>query len=108
MDWRCARQRLLLGIEFVTPNMKTMIPSDLAFTDTVVATAQEHGLLVYPSASGNGKDGAAIIIAPPLTIERAQIDELAELLERTFSYMEQHLPNEMKGNDRHDNDKSQK
>lgn len=93
---------LLLGIEFVTPNTKAMIPSDLAFTDTVVATAQEHGLLVYPSASGNGKDGAAIIIAPPLTIERAQIDELAELLERTFSRIEQHLPNEMKRNDRHD------
>ncbi|WP_027409193.1 aspartate aminotransferase family protein [Anoxybacteroides tepidamans] len=94
---------LLLGIEFTLPNTNAMVPSHLSFTDIVVTKAQEHGLLVYPSASGNGKDGAAIIIAPPLTIERGQIDELVQVLEQTFFDIEQHLPNEMKGNDGNDN-----
>lgn len=93
---------LLLGIEFVTADTKEMVPSDLSFTDLVVTTAQQHGLLVYPSAAGNGKDGAAIIIAPPLTIERAQIDELTQLLEQTFGHIDRRLPAGMKRNDRDD------
>jgi adenosylmethionine-8-amino-7-oxononanoate aminotransferase len=91
---------LMLGIEFTVPNTKTMTPNKWTFTDIVVTKAQEKGLLVYPSAAGNGKDGAAIIIAPPLTIERAQLDELVSLLEEAFHHIEKHSP--MKGNGRND------
>jgi adenosylmethionine-8-amino-7-oxononanoate aminotransferase len=95
---------MLIGLEFVHPETKEMLPSALAFTETVVTKAQENGLLVYPSASGNGKDGAAIIIAPPLTIKREQITELVQLLENTFMQIETELPTWMKGNDRDGDD----
>lgn len=89
---------LLLGIEFVVAG-KEMVPSDLAFTDLVVTVAQQKGLLVYPAAAGNGKDGAAIIIAPPLTIEQSQVDELIDLLEQTFREVQRRCPVILKRND---------
>ncbi|GGJ65919.1 adenosylmethionine-8-amino-7-oxononanoate aminotransferase [Anoxybacillus voinovskiensis] len=89
---------LLLGIEFVVSG-KEMVPSDLAFTDLVVTVAQQKGLLVYPAAAGNGKDGAAIIIAPPLTIEQSQVDELIDLLEQTFREVQRRCPGILKRND---------
>lgn len=82
---------LLLGIEFVVAG-KEMVPSALSLTDLVVTVAQQNGLLIYPAAAGNGKDGAAIIIAPPLTIEQSQMDELISLLEQTFREVERRCP----------------
>ncbi|WP_199426727.1 aspartate aminotransferase family protein [Thermaerobacillus caldiproteolyticus] len=94
---------LLIGMEFVHPKTKEMIPSSLAFTDMVVTIAQKNGLLVYPSASGNGKDGAAIIIAPPLTMNQEEAAEFVDLLTRSFVEIDHDLPTWMKGKDHHDN-----
>ncbi|MBA2870420.1 adenosylmethionine-8-amino-7-oxononanoate aminotransferase [Anoxybacillus calidus] len=83
---------LLIGIEFAVPNAKGMLPSPLSFTELVVTKAQHLGLLVYPAAAGNGRDGAAIIIAPPLTITKEEVDELITLLKQTFLQLERELP----------------
>jgi len=79
---------LLIGVEFVKPHSSGMLPASLNFTDHVVLEAQNNGLLVYPSQSGDGIDGAAILVAPPLSISKEEIDELIELLKTTFEKLE--------------------
>jgi adenosylmethionine-8-amino-7-oxononanoate aminotransferase len=83
---------LLIGIEFVHPKTKAMLSNELSFTELVVSKAQEQGLLVYPTAAGNGKDGAGVLIAPPLTIKKEEIDELCSLLVATFLQLEHEMP----------------
>jgi adenosylmethionine-8-amino-7-oxononanoate aminotransferase len=51
----------------------------------MIKLAANNGLLLYPSAAGlDGIHGDAIILAPPLTISKEEIDELLELLRKTF------------------------
>ncbi|MGE8077783.1 aspartate aminotransferase family protein [Peribacillus loiseleuriae] len=87
---------LLLGIEFVQ-NKKTKKPFPLvaSITNTVIKLAMEHGLLLYPAAAGEeGVTGAAIIVAPPLTITEKEMDELVSRLEAVFEeWSEKYLLN---------------
>ena len=82
---------LLIGIEFVQPHSKEAYPAPILFTETVVLEAQKHGLLVYPSAAADGIEGAAIIIAPPLTISSNEMDELVVMLRKTFEELEKRI-----------------
>jgi adenosylmethionine-8-amino-7-oxononanoate aminotransferase len=77
---------LLVGIEFVS-NLKSKLPfkKELNVTQYVVQTAQNNGLIVYPAAAGNEREGDAILIAPPLPIQTDEMDELINLLEKTVS-----------------------
>lgn len=77
---------LLIGIEFV----KSQITKDPflrkeAFTQKMVKTAMENGLILYPAGSGvDGVHGDAIIISPPLTITMDEIKLMLNRLETTF------------------------
>jgi adenosylmethionine-8-amino-7-oxononanoate aminotransferase len=77
---------LLLGIEFVQDVVsKTPFPRNTLVTQKMVETAKEKGLLVYPAGAGlDGINGDSIIISPPLTITKKEIDELVDLLKITF------------------------
>jgi len=69
---------LLIGVELVA-NKKTKQPfsRSLNATDLFIRKAKEAGLLVYPSNTGSdGIEGDAVIIAPPLTIKKEEMDEL--------------------------------
>jgi adenosylmethionine-8-amino-7-oxononanoate aminotransferase len=47
--------------------------------------AKEKGLLLYPAGAGiDGVNGDSIIISPPLTISKPEIEELITLLNDTF------------------------
>ncbi|GGE59805.1 aspartate aminotransferase family protein [Priestia taiwanensis] len=73
---------MLLGIEFSPTILNTNI-IDVAF---------EHGLLLYPAVGGiYGKDENCCLVAPPLTITRGEIDELARRLERSFASYERRM-----------------
>ncbi|OEH93611.1 aspartate aminotransferase family protein [Bacillus solimangrovi] len=75
---------LMVGVEFVA-NAFTKIPFDKALNvrDMIVQRAQHYGLLIYPSGAGiDGNAGDAVIIAPPLTIKKEEIDQLVEIFER--------------------------
>ena len=88
---------LMLGVEFVenVPN-KTPFSRELLVTQTIVAMAQSHGLLLYPAGAGiDGIHGDAVIISPPLTITNREIDQLISLLTVTL--------NEFKANFLHGN-----
>jgi adenosylmethionine-8-amino-7-oxononanoate aminotransferase len=77
---------LLIGVEFVQSlNSKEPFSREKQATQTMIKLAANNGLLLYPSAAGlDGIHGDAIIIAPPLTISKEEIDELLELLRKTF------------------------
>ncbi|WP_419886851.1 aspartate aminotransferase family protein [Neobacillus niacini] len=77
---------LLIGIEFVedTAN-KTPFSRNAGVTPTMIALAKEKGLLVYPAGAGiDGVNGDSIIVSPPLTITKSEIEVLVQLLEETF------------------------
>lgn len=77
---------LLLGIEFVKnrESMTAFSRSEM-ITNRIVLLAREKGLLIYPAGAGiDGIHGDSIIIAPPLTITKREIDELVFLLKETF------------------------
>jgi adenosylmethionine-8-amino-7-oxononanoate aminotransferase len=76
----------LLGIEFVRDEAnKTPFPRSALVTQTMIALAKEKGLLVYPAGAGiDGVNGDSIIVSPPLTITKSEIEELVFLLAETF------------------------
>lgn len=83
---------LMIGIEFVTDNKKTPFPQAFGLTDKIVLTAREKGLLVYPSQAGmEGGDGDGIIIAPPLTITKDEIDKLIERFAQTIEAVQMEI-----------------
>ncbi|WHX38990.1 aspartate aminotransferase family protein [Mesobacillus sp. AQ2] len=77
---------LLLGMEFVKlPAAKIPFDQSVKLTELVVRTGRDHGILLYPAAAGlDGLSGDAVIIAPPLTITKREIDELIALLKTTL------------------------
>jgi len=77
---------LLLGLEFVRlPGAKLPFERSMKLTEIVVKAGRDHGILLYPAGAGlDGLSGDAIIISPPLTITRREIDELIALLKTTF------------------------
>ncbi|MFP5115037.1 aspartate aminotransferase family protein [Bacillaceae bacterium C204] len=77
---------LLLGIEFVqVMATKTPFPRSSRVTQRMVEFAKEKGMLIYPAGAGiDGINGDSIIISPPLTITKKEMDELVHLLKETF------------------------
>jgi adenosylmethionine-8-amino-7-oxononanoate aminotransferase len=60
---------LLLGLELSIP------------CSHLIQAAAKYGLLLYPAVAGrNGKEEIAVLVAPPLTVTHAEIDELLQLL----------------------------
>ncbi len=82
---------LLLGIELVKDRTsKQPFPRDLQVTKTLIDIAQVNGLLIYPAGSGlDGISGDAIIISPPFTITKREIEELIRILTTTFTTFKQ-------------------
>jgi adenosylmethionine-8-amino-7-oxononanoate aminotransferase len=83
---------LLVGMEFVS-DLKSKLPfkKEWNVSQCVIQTAQNNGLIVYPATAGNEREGDAILIAPPLTIQTNEIDELVDLLEKTISDVQREL-----------------
>lgn len=77
---------LMTGVEFVADKeSKQPFPAAAGLTDKIVNTALDLGLMLYgASACADGTAGDAVIIAPPLTVSEAQIDEIMELFSQTL------------------------
>jgi adenosylmethionine-8-amino-7-oxononanoate aminotransferase len=78
------------GIEFVK-NKETKEPFDpkLRYNDRIVDRCFENGLLVYPgSGAVDGVRGDHIQVAPPLVVDKGQIDEIVALLDRSIGEVE--------------------
>ncbi|WP_421379004.1 aspartate aminotransferase family protein [Bacillus salacetis] len=74
---------LMIGLEFSgSVNGKTI---DSSFTALMTEGAKKEGLLLYPAASGlDGRSGSAILIAPPFTITKPELDELLIRFKKTL------------------------
>ncbi|CAH0347354.1 aspartate aminotransferase family protein [Bacillus sp. CECT 9360] len=85
---------LLLGVEFAQDKeTKEPFPVKLDITNKFVSLAAKNGLLVYPASAGpDGVTGAAIIIAPPLTITKREIEELIRRFKKTLNQFAEMLP----------------
>ncbi|WP_226681640.1 aspartate aminotransferase family protein [Sutcliffiella horikoshii] len=84
---------LLLGIEIVA-DLATKYPysHEKAVTTRFVELAQKNGLLIYPASAGiEGVGGDAVIIAPPLSINQQEMDELITILELTLNELQAEL-----------------
>ncbi len=81
---------LLWGLELVAdPVTRAPFPINARITARLVAAAQEEGLLIYPALTGAGEGpGDAVIIAPPLTIDEAELDLLGDLLDHSLTALE--------------------
>lgn len=84
---------MMIGIEFVS-NYFSKYPfnKEVGVTSKIIKTALEKGLLVYPSSAGiEGVAGDAVIISPPLTINKHEMDKLIHLLSETISEVQNEL-----------------
>lgn len=81
---------LLLGLELVTDQeTKGKFPTDVSPADVVRQHGLEHGLLLYTRRTSGGANGDWLMISPPLTITKAEIDTLIERLSLTLAAFEQ-------------------
>jgi adenosylmethionine-8-amino-7-oxononanoate aminotransferase len=78
---------LMTAIEFVKDQeTKEPFPRTAKFTERVRDLAFENGLVLY-SGTGfvDGVNGDMVMVGPPLIIEEYQIDEIIDILKKTFS-----------------------
>jgi adenosylmethionine-8-amino-7-oxononanoate aminotransferase len=84
---------LLTGIEFVKDQM-TRQPFDLSnkVTDRLISICFEKGLLVYPAAGGvTGYSGDSILVSPPLTVTKEQINDIIDILDHSIGELTSQL-----------------
>ena len=81
---------LFWGLEFVRQRQsREPFPPETGFTAALVAECFRRGLIVYSAAGGvDDSRGDAILVAPPLVIDRHQVDELVGLLEESLTALE--------------------
>lgn len=90
---------LLCGLEFVQ-DTKTKAPfqASIGVTAKVIKKAFSLGLIVYSAAGAlEGLGGDAIIVAPPMTITKEEIDELIQLLGQAIRETELELAEASEG-----------
>jgi len=80
---------LLQGVELVQDKTtKEPFPADFNAFDILTRLAKQRGLLVYPRRSLNGLRGDHVLITPPLTVSRSDIDEIIQLFDDSLSAFE--------------------
>ena len=82
---------LLLGLELVADATLTPFPPAQDVTGRLVRHAFERGLLIYPASGALEGAGDAVMIAPPLTIEAAEVDALVGMLDGALNALEREL-----------------
>lgn len=85
---------LMLGIEFVE-DRETKQPLEAGgpdFREQLLRTALENRVTVYPGGgSVDGEAGDHVLITPPLTVTKADVDEMVERLHNTFDDIADYL-----------------
>jgi adenosylmethionine-8-amino-7-oxononanoate aminotransferase len=76
---------LCLAVELVA-DKATKAPFPVAFapTDYIRIAGLQHGLIIYARRTAKGRNGDWIIVAPPMNITRAEVDECLAALRATF------------------------
>lgn len=84
---------MLAAVELVAHReSKRPFDRSLRVAETLVAKAQQRGLVLWPNVGhADGTNGDLVVIAPPFTITEAQIDELVELLRESLADVAAHV-----------------
>lgn len=76
---------LLAGVEFVRDrDSRAPFPFNWYVAQEATEIAQEKGLLIYPRRSRYGLAGDHVLLAPPLIVNRADVDEIVDIFEATL------------------------
>ncbi|MEI3605268.1 aspartate aminotransferase family protein [Pseudogracilibacillus sp. SE30717A] len=88
---------LFIGVEFVKNKAtKETFPRKFDLVNQIVQANFEEELLVYPANAGeDGLNGDAVILAPPLTISKAEIDDLVARFTRSLERVERSIVREL-------------
>lgn len=83
---------LMTAIEFVKDQKtKEPFPRSERFTEQVIDLAFKNGLVLYPGTGFvDGVNGDMVMLGPPFVIEEMQIDEIMEILKKTFAKLSPH------------------
>ncbi|MHC1761639.1 MAG: aspartate aminotransferase family protein [Negativicutes bacterium] len=78
---------LLLGVEIVKDKAtKEPFPVSMGMAEKLTVTLVKHGVIVYPGAgNADGENGDQFLLAPPLIISKAQVDELISAMVAGFA-----------------------
>lgn len=83
---------LLQGVELVHDKItKEPFPVQLNAFDRLTRLAKQRGLLIYPRRSLNGLRGDHVLITPPLTVMRRDIDRIIELFDDSLTAFEENI-----------------
>ncbi|MDX1584063.1 MAG: aminotransferase class III-fold pyridoxal phosphate-dependent enzyme [Thermoanaerobaculia bacterium] len=83
---------LFAAIEFIRDRgTRRVFPPNWFVALEMTGFAKDHGLLLYPRRSLFGHSGDHVLIAPPLIIDEAGVDELISRLERALIDLEKLL-----------------
>ncbi len=88
---------LMFGLEYVRRrSTREPFAPDRGVSARIERAALKHGLVTYPcTGSIDGTLGDMTLMAPPLTISPAEVDQLLELLDRALADVEQELGQEI-------------
>ncbi len=77
---------LLQGVELVADRAsREPWPAERNIFNEITRLAKERGLLIYPRRSIDGVRGDHVLITPPLTVTRTEIDEILHLFDQSLS-----------------------
>ncbi|HEV2550234.1 MAG TPA: aminotransferase class III-fold pyridoxal phosphate-dependent enzyme [Stellaceae bacterium] len=83
---------LLMAIEIVIDKeAKTPPPAELQAVYRIIELGLERGIALYSRRTANGRYGEWLMVAPPLIVTAADVDEIAELIGATLRAYEEEL-----------------
>lgn len=83
---------LLMAVEIVSDReTKATFPAETQAIQRIVELGMERGLLLYSRRTANGLFGEWLMVAPPLIVDAAQVDEIAALIGETLAAFEKQL-----------------
>lgn len=87
---------LLLAFELMA-NSKTKepLPMDFNAHSRLVDIAYENGLIIYSRRTRGGTSGDHFLVCPPMIVTEPQLDEIADILERSMEQLMADIPDEI-------------
>jgi adenosylmethionine-8-amino-7-oxononanoate aminotransferase len=83
---------LLMAIEIVVDKeAKTRPPAELQAVYRIIELGLERGIALYSRRTANGRYGEWLMVAPPLIVTAAEVDEIADLIGATLAAYEEEL-----------------
>lgn len=82
---------LLIGIDLLPDRHSSQqFPPSFAASEKLNQICMENGAVFYPGSGGiDGVNGEHLLIAPPLTIQQQEVDELIAILDQALTIFEQ-------------------